>query len=247
MHEPRRTAPGRPRDPKVDEAALRVTRELLAEVGYRRFTIDAVARRAGVSRTTLRLRWKSKAELVFDAVFPEIEELSVVDSGSLESDLRACASNAVRFFRSSSVGAAFQGLIEDCRHQPEIRATLLARVNEPTVLGYRAMIERAVERGEAELSTDPDVLLDIVAGAVLYRFSVSGLDLGRLEDQLVDILGAGIRRREAGGEPPGNGPPGPQVDGVPAHPRESGTSRHKSHDENTAPAARRPAASRTGA
>ncbi len=198
--------PGRPRDPKVDEAALRATRELLAEVGYRRLTVDAVARRAGVSRTTVRLRWKSKAELVFDAVFPETEQLQVVDTGSLESDLRACAANAVRFFRSASIGAAFQGLIDDCRHQPEVRAALLERVNEPTLLGYRAMVERAVERGEAEVTTDPDVLLDVVAGAVLYRVSVSGLDVERLEDQLVDLLEAGIRRPVPAGVPVGAAP-----------------------------------------
>jgi AcrR family transcriptional regulator len=188
-------SPGRPRDPRVDEAVLAATRELLAEVGYRRLTAEEAARRAGVSRTTLRLRWKSKAELVFDAVAPDARQFQAPDGGSLEADLRACIDNAISFFRSAAVGAAFQGLIDDCRDQPLVRAALLEQVNTPTLLGYRTMVERAVARGEAAAGTDPATLLDIVAGAVLYRVTVSRLELGELTDELVELLSAGIRRK----------------------------------------------------
>src|ERR1039458_3152755 len=82
-HAPHKAAAGRPRDPRVDEAILAATRELLVKVGYRRLAVDAVARRAAVSRTTVRLRWKSKAELVFDAVAPGAEVLTVPDTLSL--------------------------------------------------------------------------------------------------------------------------------------------------------------------
>jgi AcrR family transcriptional regulator len=191
---PATAGPGRPRDPKVDQAALGATRQLLAEVGYRRLTVDAAARRAGVSRTTLRLRWKSKAQLVFDALAPDPEMFRVPDGGSLEADLGACVANAVRFFRSAGVGEAFQGLVDDCRDQPSVRAALLANVGAPTLLGYQAMVDRAVARGEAVAGTDPAVLLDIVAGAVLYRVSVSSLDLDTLSMELVALLSAGIRR-----------------------------------------------------
>jgi AcrR family transcriptional regulator len=191
---PANAGPGRPRDPKVDEAVLGATRRLLAEVGYRRLTVDAAARRAGVSRTTLRLRWKSKAQLVFDALAPDPEMFRVPDGGTLEADLGACVANAVRFFRSAGVGEAFQGLVDDCRDLPSVRAALLDNVNAPTLLGYQAMVDRAVARGEAVAGTDPAVLLDIVAGAVLYRVSVSSLDLDTLSIELVALLSAGIRR-----------------------------------------------------
>jgi AcrR family transcriptional regulator len=192
---PTPAGPGRPRDPKVDEAVLGATRKLLAQVGYRRLTVDAAARMAGVSRTTLRLRWKSKAQLVFDALAPDPAMFRVPDGGSLEADLAACVANAVRFFRSAGVGATFQGLVDDCRDQPSVRAALLENVNAPTLLGYQAMLDRAVARGEAGEGADPAVLLDLVAGAVLYRLSVSGLDVDVLSTELVDLLSAGIRRR----------------------------------------------------
>jgi AcrR family transcriptional regulator len=187
---------GRPRDPKVDESVLAATRTLLAEVGYRRLTGDAVARAAGVSRTTVRLRWKSKAELVFDALAPDVVVFQAPDSGTLETDVRACVEAAVRFFRSAAVGAAFQGLIDDCRDQPRVQRELLERVDAPTLLGYRAMLDRARARGEATADTDPTVLLDLVAGAVLFRVTVSGRDVDRLTDQLTALLCAGIRRSD---------------------------------------------------
>jgi AcrR family transcriptional regulator len=192
-----RTGAGRPRDPKVDGAVLRATRELLASDGYRLLSVDKVAKRAGVSRTTIRLRWKSKAELVFDAISPDTSGLVIPDTGCLETDLQTCVANAIGFFRSAGIGGAFQGLVEDCRHQPKVRAALFERVNAPTVRSYDAMLARARARGEAGSDTDAQSLLDIVAGAVLYRTSVSSLDLSSLERQLVEILAAGIRHQRS--------------------------------------------------
>src|SRR6476659_8086889 len=61
---------GRPRDPQVDASIRAATLELLVEDGYQATTIQAVARRAGVSAPSIYRRWSSKAELVEAAVFP---------------------------------------------------------------------------------------------------------------------------------------------------------------------------------
>src|SRR3954452_8047304 len=61
---------GRPRDPRVDEAIRTATLELLVEEGYQATTIQAIARRAGVSAPSIYRRWSSKAEVVEAAVFP---------------------------------------------------------------------------------------------------------------------------------------------------------------------------------
>jgi AcrR family transcriptional regulator len=188
----RRAHAGRPRDPKVDEAVLAAALDLLGHAGYRRLTVDAVARRAGVSRTTLRLRWRTKAELVFDAVFPDAEKLAVPDTGSLEGDLRGCIANTVAVFESAEVGAAFQGLVDDCRHEPEVAKAILNRIYAPSLEGFQRLVERGIERGEITSAIDADVLFDVIAGSVLYRLSVSTLDLGRLESQLVSLLCAAM-------------------------------------------------------
>jgi len=185
---PSRPAPGRPRDPSLDEAILAAAHELLGRVGYRRLSVDSVARRAGVSRTTLRLRWRTKAELLFDAVFPDADKLKVPNTGSLEGDLRACVRNSIAVYESSAVGAAFQGLIDDCRHEPAVARAILSRIYAPSLKGFQQLVVRSVARGEIVTPVEPDVLFDVIAGAVLYRLSVSTLDLTHLEDQLVELL-----------------------------------------------------------
>jgi AcrR family transcriptional regulator len=187
-----RPAAGRPRDPRVDGAILTATRELLVSLGYRRLAVDAVARRAGVSRTTVRLRWKSKAELVFDAVSPDPHILLVPDTGSLEGDIRGCVDNTVRLFRSAPMRAAFQGLLDDVRNHPDVRSALTERIYRPSIEGFSHLVERAVARGEIRQPVDADVLFDIIAGSSLYRLTVSGGDPGRLAEQLVAILTAGL-------------------------------------------------------
>src|SRR5215475_3701301 len=60
--------PGRPRSPAADEAILDATVELLGELGFLALTIEAVAARAGVAKTTIYRRWPTKDDLLFDAV-----------------------------------------------------------------------------------------------------------------------------------------------------------------------------------
>ena len=187
---------GRPRDHNLDAAILVATHDLLARDGYRRLSVDAVARRAGVSRTTLRLRWHTKAELVFDAVFPDADLLQVPDTGSLEADLRGCVANSVAVFHSAEVGSAFQGLVDDCRHEPEVAAAILTRIYAPSLRGFERLVERGISRGEIVRPIDADVLFDVIAGSVLYRLSVSTLDIGRLEDQLVAMLCAALHSEQ---------------------------------------------------
>ena len=63
---------GRPRDPRIDDAVLRATVELLGKSGYADLSVDAIARRAGTSKPAIYRRWPSKAHLVHEAVFPII-------------------------------------------------------------------------------------------------------------------------------------------------------------------------------
>ena len=73
------------RDGALREAAL----ELLADVGYDRLTLEAVAARARAGKTTIYRRWSGKAELVVDALVSAKGPLGFPDTGSLAGDLRA--------------------------------------------------------------------------------------------------------------------------------------------------------------
>ncbi|AXE39119.1 TetR/AcrR family transcriptional regulator [Acidipropionibacterium virtanenii] len=83
--------PGRPQDPAIDEAILRAAQDLLIERGVSRMTVDAVARAAGSGKAAVYRRWGSKNALVVAAVRALYDPPETPDTGSLRSDLIACA------------------------------------------------------------------------------------------------------------------------------------------------------------
>ena len=89
---PSRPAPSRPggRSARVREAVLAATIDAIADEGFASLTVDDVARRAGVHKTTVYRRWATSEALVLDALLERsAEQVAVPDTGSLVGDLRA--------------------------------------------------------------------------------------------------------------------------------------------------------------
>ncbi|CAG6392274.1 hypothetical protein SCOCK_160056 [Actinacidiphila cocklensis] len=79
---------GRPRDPGVDDAILRVAMELVEESGYRAVSIEAIAARAGISKQTVYRRYRGKGEVILDALAAYAAgKLPAPDTGTLHGDL----------------------------------------------------------------------------------------------------------------------------------------------------------------
>ena len=190
---------GRPRDPRVDGAILQATRQLLRERNYAGLRVTEVAARAGVTPPTVRLRWRTKAELVHDALFRRMDDQPLSDTGTLAGDVRALVRRAIALYQTPEVQAAALGFSEDLRSQPALRRRLGTRVYRPAVADLRAVIDRAVARGELAADDAPDAatLLHTIVGAVVARLLLFGGDPGSLERELVALLVHGLdgRRR----------------------------------------------------
>src|SRR5689334_23889387 len=181
---------GRPRDGRVDTAVLSATRRLLAETGYRELSIEAVARRAGVHRPAIYRRWRTKAELVHAAVYPEGDvTLRVVDTGDFARDLRTSVRNAIALFSRPEVMAAVPGLMADLRHDLALQRRLLPRIEASARVAFGRLVAAAVARGEARAGVDAGALFDALAGAVLFRVVAAGPQgLRGLERTLTALL-----------------------------------------------------------
>ncbi|MGC0420521.1 TetR/AcrR family transcriptional regulator [Embleya sp. AB8] len=172
--------PGRPRDPRTDELILAAARELVAEQGYNRVTIDAVARRAGVTRPTVYRRWPSKAHLVHEAVFPAREPtFRPLPHEDFAAGVRRFAEAALESFRRPESAAAVPGLLAEYRDQPELKELLVARM-DPVRAVFRAFVADAIVRGRARPELDADLLFESLSGALL--FGVLGSDLAAEPD-----------------------------------------------------------------
>ena len=96
MNAGRKKSPGRPRSAASHQAILQSTLELLAEVGFEAMSIEAIATRAGVGKTTIYRRYSSKSELVADAIENVREEVFIPDTGSLWGDIDALIESAAQ-------------------------------------------------------------------------------------------------------------------------------------------------------
>jgi AcrR family transcriptional regulator len=186
--------PGRPRDPRIDDAVLAATRELLTELGYRNVSIGLVARRAGVHRPAIYRRWPSKPHLVFEAVYPmPPTPLPVAtDSGDFATDFRAYIARVVNDFRRPEAAAALPGLLADLSGEPEMRRSVIDRMDTASRRHVNDMLTRAADRGQIAPGTDAGVLFDCVVGSVIQRMVVTREPSDQFAGQLADLLIAGL-------------------------------------------------------
>jgi len=157
------------REQEILDAAL----EVLADAGYDRLTMDAVAHRAKASKATLYRRWNSKATLVVEALARAkgVPELS--DSGDLRTDLLTafCGMGGLTDHdTTATLGAVMTAVSTDQEFALEFRR----QVVEPKAHISRVIFERARDRGELRADLDIDIIVPALAGIVLHRVFVYG-------------------------------------------------------------------------
>ena len=168
-----RPSGGRSLDATRDAALRSAALELLAEIGYDRLTIDAVAARAHASKTTIYRRWSGKAELIVDALNTEKGPPATVDTGSLASDLASIAANAMGTDNQFDA-RVMTGLITAVAHDPELRRVFRERLIDPRTAGIKAVFERAVARGEIPTERNLDLLVSVFPALMLQHLLIVG-------------------------------------------------------------------------
>ena len=159
---------GRPRDPSRDKAIREAALDLLAEDGYDRLTIDAVASRAGAGRATVYRRWGSKAELVVDALADLHGSPQVPDTGSLREDLDQLCTHLTDAPESRTL-AVMQGLASALPHDPALVAAFNERLRDPRRAAVAELFARAVARGEMPPGKDIELLTAVIPALMMHR------------------------------------------------------------------------------
>lgn len=164
---------GRPRDASRDVAIESAAIELLREVGYERLSIEGVAHRACVSKSTIYRRWKNKAELIADAVHHyAFCKMPIFDTGSLRGDLIAVISEKVRTMQSAD-GQLFAGLMAATRTDSDLADLMLSSMSEGAGSVHAAIFERAMARGEIPPTADIQTVLELTPAVITFRLFMS--------------------------------------------------------------------------
>jgi len=175
---------GRPRNPELDDAAMRAAIKLIAEDGYPALTMERIAVRASVSRAALYRRWPNKLELVVNAIEAFAgSRTNLPDTGRLRDDVVEFLFALIRH-RSADI-ETYEGLVSAAMGDPELGARcgeiLMVRFAD----SFRTLVTRAVDRGELPAGTDIDLLATVGPALALYRAKTTGK---RLDEEYVDRM-----------------------------------------------------------
>ena len=175
---------------------LDATRELLAEEGgIRALTVEAVAARSGVAKTTIYRRWRDKWELALDAVMIDmVPRLANPDDvGDTRKELLTFTDSVVKLLAAQPYGPAMQALVSEISTRPELATVYRERAVEPRRATLAPVIERGIARGDLRPDTDVQVLHEFLVGPIFYRLLFSGGTLDRkLGTRIVDGILAGF-------------------------------------------------------
>ncbi|WP_458687543.1 TetR/AcrR family transcriptional regulator [Nocardia tengchongensis] len=167
------------RTARVREAVFAAALSGLAERGYASLTIEDIAERAGVHKTTIYRRWGTLAQLVAAAVADLSETtVPVPDTGALESDLHEMARSIVALVTSEPGRTIIAALFSDAVRTPEV-AAIKREFYAARYALTDVVVRRAVERGEIPERASAADLLAAVAAPIYYRLLVADLPVDR--------------------------------------------------------------------
>lgn len=171
-----------------EDAVLRATLELLAEIGYGSLTMDAVAARAKASKATIYRRWAGKADLVIAAIERHTsgdgDGVAPPDTGTLRGDLLALLT-AMRDRLAGESAALVLGLLTAMRDDPALATAVRARLIGVKRDAFAPALRRAAARGDIAAVPDHDLIAEVASALLFSRLFVTGEPL---DDAFLDRL-----------------------------------------------------------
>ncbi|HSZ42537.1 MAG TPA: TetR/AcrR family transcriptional regulator [Trebonia sp.] len=192
-------APSGARSARIHQLLLEVTGQLLDEGGLPAATVDAIAARSGVSKMTIYNHWPSRIAIAASAFAGLMgAAIPVPDTGSLASDVTAHLVRLGAFYASEPRGKTFAQLLAACVDDEAGAAYFREYFLAERDRVIERLWQRALDRGEADPEIGLDEVIDILAGALIFRRLAGHHPL--TEDEARKIARAvlrGLVRREA--------------------------------------------------
>ena len=168
MSDTNKKTPGRPRSVQSHQAMLQATLELLGEVGFEAVSIEGVAARARVGKTTIYRRYSSKEELVADAIESIRQDVVIPDTGHLWQDINELVENAAQITLTPLGRQTVAMIISSASNNSQFAQIYWTKYLQPRREAFAVVLERAKQRDEIQAELDPDLVFDIMSGIMLY-------------------------------------------------------------------------------
>jgi AcrR family transcriptional regulator len=186
-------ARGRPRSAQAERAIRDAAVTLLTERGIGGFSVEAVAARAGVAKTTIYRRWPTREELLV-AVVSDLKGPAIAAPGeSVRGDLLHVLREASRDDRSRPWTRLMTRLIVDAEEYPELVDEIWRHSVGPRRAYLLGILRRGREEGTIRADADLELLVDMLVTPVTSRARRRRPPLtGRQLADIVDIILRGV-------------------------------------------------------
>lgn len=160
--------------PAVTEALTRALFEEWARYGYVGISLERVAQRAGVGKAALYRRWPSKLAMVAERLeHVGIEMAPIMDTGSLEGDIKALLYQFRRVLRHRLVRRILPDLHAEMQRNPALAGGVRSRVQIERRQRAASILQRAIARGELPADTDIELFNDAGGGMLYWRMIIT--------------------------------------------------------------------------
>ena len=164
---------------RSERLVLGAAREVLAESGFSGLTVEGVAARSGVAKTTIYRRYRSKSDLALGVLLDMVGEVSTQPyRRDTRTELVGLVGRTAELMSTTVLGRVMQGLVPEIAADPELARTYREQVVSRRVADVTALVERGVARGELRPDLDPELVTDMLLGPLYYRLFLSGESLG---------------------------------------------------------------------
>ncbi len=182
------------RTARTRAAVLAAVAAELTEHGYAGASVERVAARAGIAKTTIYRRWGGMSGLLAELMAGyAAQEIPVPDEGDLGSDLRALSRAVVTAIAHPAIGAAFASIVAAAVQDPAARE-MLSRFIAGRAAAMSVIVDRAARRGEVPDGTDAAEVIKTLTAQLYFRLFIAGEPLGpEAADHAAAIAAAAAR------------------------------------------------------
>ncbi|MEU5852225.1 TetR/AcrR family transcriptional regulator [Saccharopolyspora shandongensis] len=186
----RKTPDATRRSERSRVAILTAARELIAEVGYAKLSIEAIAARAGVGKQTIYRWWPSKGAVVFDSLLvlsegADGEGIVLPDTGDIEADLKTVLRATAAEFADPEFEAPIRALNSEIINDAELAAIYREKMAAPVEEAKKERLRSAQRAGQLAADADLDLLLEVLYAPLAQRWLLRS---GPLDDAFADAL-----------------------------------------------------------
>ncbi|BBX64283.1 TetR family transcriptional regulator [Mycobacterium saskatchewanense] len=174
---------------------LRAALELGNEIGFDALTVERLAERTGVAKTTIYRRWTNISTVVMDAFLAKVDQAApIVECATARESFAVSMKFLAGLYRSPH-GHTLRILIGRAQVDSELRNAVTTRWVEPRRKMARSIVRRGIETKELRAGLDPDLVLDLLYGPIYHRMLVpyENVDLSDAYiDELLDAVFTGL-------------------------------------------------------